>query len=232
MPSTIPHCLRSARLLATLGLLAGPVSAQFPGDFFFSNPTPVVSEGEDVVLQVEVFTGSSSFGAAAVDVVFDVSEFEVLEVRPVGAGGGALEVSDIRTVDGHAVAAFFSKVAPAPFGSVTLFEIRGRARFAGGGTISLQVNPRTLLDPDGDEPLPTGGAGAVVTVVPLAPAPAFLAPEEVLLLPWWVVDIGSRPLRRPGALLFLPGELAWFGAAPVHGTVQTFDPAAPRDTVD
>ena len=147
------------RALATFALFAGAAVAQFPGDFYFTDPTPVFSEGEDVVLQVEVFTGSSPFGAAAVDVAFDVDAFEVLEVRALGVGGAELEVSDIRTVDGHAVAAFFSKPDPAPFGSVTLFEVRGRPRFSGGGTIAVQVEPRKLLDPDGGEPLATGGAG-------------------------------------------------------------------------
>ena len=75
-----------ARLLplsaGALLLAALPAAAQFPGDIYFLDPTPVFQEGDPVVLTVATFTGTQPLGAASVELRYDAAQFQVDDIQP------------------------------------------------------------------------------------------------------------------------------------------------------
>ena len=76
------------RVAIALALLSPTASAQFPGDVFFSDPNPMVAQGQTVTLTVEIFTGTDNFGAI-------LSMMRALELRVIVEGVETTEQLDI-----------------------------------------------------------------------------------------------------------------------------------------
>lgn len=221
-----------------VGMLCVPAFGQFPGDFYFVDPTPVVAEGQELTLTVEVFAGTNALGAASFDAFYDSLAFEVLSIRPIVDGVLDAKVYSVKTTQGHAVSIFNEGSLEKPFGTITLVEITGRPLISAGNDFQVTLMPRGALTPLGIGFPSVNGFSASISVVdgsamsliwddsgsdlpmPLVPGPVY---------PWLDPLYGNIPMRRSGAPLLL-WTIAPNGSS-VMKWFQTYDPGVPFDQV-
>lgn len=222
--------LFSIAAIATLVLVIGqPADAQFLGDHFFSDPTPMVAEGDEVTLTIQVFTGPQAFGASQLDVEFDDTALEVLEVR----GLGDRTVVSLSRPGSLGIATLNGAALDVPIGTIALVELRVRPLVPAGQSVTLSLNAAALLRPTGESFASTGGLVGTIFVVPagspispLAASAVGVGTEEVELDP---IPAYRDTWVRAGGQYLVPIRDAMRGWLRV--VQRTYDPLAPSDSV-
>ena len=173
---------RSFAFLLATGLVAGPASAQFPGDVYFQKPAEVVATSGQVTVRVLTFTGTQPFGAAHVTLKFDPA---VLRAETVSLpASGAVRVSFQQRGGRLVLVPTNAKGTDRLFGIVTLAEITFRAIGAPTSTSPLDLEAVRMLALDHQE-IPTRAFDGSVLVTDPDPR---LAPST---------SVGAPPPRAP-----------------------------------
>lgn len=223
------------RIAIAIALLSPASGAQFPGDVFFTDPNPIVIEGQEVTLTVEIFTGTQDFGAIGSMLHFDPVEFELLSVRGLSGAQLTATTEQRAVAGGHAFGVWNTGSLTGPFGSIELIEIRGRPLVARGQSVQLTLVPADVLEPDGTPFTTFDGLSARIDVVTARVFASAAQAAGVRRLAGPIVPgidpfFADVPLRRAGHLIPLwqfeqeRGVLLWR-----QRPWQTFDPRAPSD---
>ncbi|MGB0514203.1 MAG: cohesin domain-containing protein [Wenzhouxiangellaceae bacterium] len=149
----------------TLALgLAAPVQAQFAGDLFFAEPSVAIPADGQGTLEVQVFAGAETFGAAQFELLFDPTRLEVVSVRP-GDAPELQEVFSVRRENGRvAIIVANSGSLDVPFGTASLARVDVRPLAPAGSVIPIQTRVQGVLRQDTIPFASPGGLGGEVVV--------------------------------------------------------------------
>lgn len=137
-------------IASTLGVvlalsLAAPAPAQFAGDLFFADPSVAIPADGEGTLEVQVFAGAETFGAAQFELLFDPARLEVVSVRP-GDTPELQEVFSVRREAGRvAIIVANSGSLDVPFGTASLARIDVRPQAPTGSVIPIQTRVQGVL---------------------------------------------------------------------------------------
>lgn len=194
-------------LFVVCALLFTPsVKAQFAGDLFFADPSVAIPEGEQGTLEVQVFSGSDTFGAAQFDLVFDPERIEVVSVRP----GNVPELHDgltfVQSEGRVSIIVVNSGSLDVPFGTSSLAEIEVRPLTAAGSVISVGNQVEEVLRQDSTPYAFSAGLGAEVVVTDAAAHAVSVqseSSEPVEVEPGSDLHNRILAMRRPGSVVTL-----------------------------
>jgi hypothetical protein len=221
--------------------LASQALAQYPGDAFFSNLSPSVAPGEDVVVQLEVFCGSDPFGAARVVIEYDESQFSIPEIREVANTTWSEKSYAVEEAGRLSLMVFNDSSLTEPSGTVKLVELVIRPKLPAGETGSVSIAEVETLDSSKSPYSSSSGFDMTVSVVDnvvTTLSKGFLAAsslaavqatpsQEIQRVPVTDLDFKVRPgarIRLWSSKIDDKGRRIW--SAP---EVQTYDPEAPSD---
>ena len=195
-------------VILTLGLTA-PVQAQFAGDLFFADPSVAIPADGEGTLEVQVFAGAETFGAAQFELLYDPARLEVVSVRP-GDAPELREVFSVRRDDGRvAIIVANSGSLDVPFGTASLARIDVRPLAPAGSVIPIQTRVQGVLRQDTIPFSSPAGLGGEVVVSAAGAAPLGTASARQDDAPSVVAEPGSAlhervtRLRRDGATVTL-----------------------------
>lgn len=211
--------------LVLLGLFSTSAFAQFAGDVFFEDPSVAAPRGQQVILRVQTFTGSTVLGAAHLVLRFDPGSLAIDEVR----AGKAAEFDElfVQTGVGEVTVLMMNGASlENPFGTVDLLEVVARPVASVGRDTEVTLEVISLLD-EGSEPF-AAAAGFAVQISVISPVSSTQANRTAEPT---ADDIAAAArLRRPGhTVVLMRGE--WYGSfyIPVAVEVVVFDPSVLSD---
>ena len=167
----------TALFMLTALLLAPPVQAQFAGDIFFSTPSVAIAEGGTGTLEVQAFTGASTFGASQFRLSYDPARVEIVAVE-AGAATAVQEGFTVQQSPGEvAIIALNSESLSQPIGTVSLARLQVRPLVGAGSVININTAVDQVLRQDSSAFTGSDGFGVEVVVTAAGGNTPLAAPQ-------------------------------------------------------